>query len=73
MNYLYEVSVAQLEGIVNYFAKSPNIEEMQIDKVYTDKDGHIVTIFATVNYRNKQIGPVVIHADRDFPTIGDNK
>lgn len=73
MNYLYEVSLAQIEKIVNYFAKSPNIEEMQIDKVYTDKDGHIVTLFATVRYRDTKIGPVVIHADRDFPTIGDNK
>ena len=73
MNYLYEVSVAQLEGIVNYFAKSPNIEGVEIDKIYTDKDGHIVTVFTIVNYRDKKIGPVVIHAGRDFEELGDTK
>lgn len=67
MNYLYEISRDQLEALINYYAKSPNIEQIELDDIETDKRGHITRVWSRVTYRNQQIGPVVLEAGKRFP------
>lgn len=73
-DYIYEISVRQLEGILNYFAKSPNISHVEIDDVEPTEDGHIERLYTTVNYRDGHMIPVVLDAGDEFPTIeGETK
>lgn len=66
---VFEITGEQLEAIIDYFAKSPNITGVELDQIFLDDNKHLVTIYSTIMYRDKRPIQHVLEVEENFPDI----
>lgn len=63
---IFEISIQQLEDLINHFAVSPNLSRVEIDDVETDENGRPARVFFTADYRAQTQVPIVLDAGDDY-------